>query len=77
MVDVDNILKSAIDRDASDIHLISGLKPMLRIARNLVPYEECDTLTVDDMIDIYDYFIRGNIDKDSVFRETKKLDSSF
>ena len=36
MVDVENILKSAIDKDASDIHLISGIKPMLRIARNLI-----------------------------------------
>ena len=26
---------------------------------------------------IYDYFIRGNIDKDAVFTQTKKLDSSF
>ena len=77
MVDVENILKSAIDKDASDIHLISGIKPMLRIARNLLPYDGCDALTVEDMADIYDYFIRGNVEKDNVFKETKKLDSSF
>ena len=77
MVDVDNILRSAIEQDASDIHLISGIKPMLRIARELVPYEDCEVLTEEDMADIYDYFIRGNIDKDAVFQETKKLDSSF
>lgn len=77
MVNVDNILKSAIDRDASDIHLISGIKPMLRIARQLIPYEDCNILTAEDMADIYDYFIRGNVDKDNVFKETKKLDSSF
>ena len=77
MVDVDNILKSAIEQDASDIHLISGIKPMLRIARELIPYNYCDALTDDDMADIYDYFIRGNIEKDGVFQETKKLDSSF
>ena len=77
MVDVDNILKTAIEKDASDVHLISGIRPMLRIARHLTPYEGCDILTPEDMADIYDYFIRGNIDKDSVFTETKKLDSSF
>ena len=77
MVNVDNILKSAIERNASDIHLICGIKPMLRIARELVPYEDCEILTVEDMADIYDYFIRGNIEKDQVFSETKKLDSSF
>lgn len=77
MVNVDNILKSAIDGGASDIHLISGIKPMFRINRALVPYEECEILTPEDMNDIYDYFVRGNLDKDKVFKETKKLDSSY
>ena len=77
MVDVDNILKKAIDRNSSDIHLIVNLKPMLRISRELLPIEEVDELSEQDMWDIYDYFIRGNVDKDNVYRETKKLDSSF
>lgn len=77
MVNVDDILKSAIEKDASDIHLICGIKPMLRIARELVPYDNCGILTEEDMADIYDYFIRGNVDKDTVFKETRKLDSSF
>ena len=77
MVDVDDILKTAIEKDASDVHLISGIRPMLRIARHLTPYEGCGNLTPEDMADIYDYFIRGNIDKDAVFTQTKKLDSSF
>ncbi len=77
MVNIDNILKTAISKDASDVHLISGIKPMLRIARNLIPYDECEELTQEDMLDIYDYFIRGNVDKDKVFKNTKKLDSSF
>lgn len=77
MVDVDSILRNAIERDASDIHLICGIKPMYRIARQLVPDDECEVLTPEDMADIYDYFIRGNVDKDNVFNETKKLDSSF
>ena len=32
MVDVDDILRTAIEKDASDVHLISGIRPMLRIA---------------------------------------------
>ena len=71
MVDVDDILRTAIKKDASDVHLISGIRPMLRIARHLTPYEGGDALTPEDMADIYDYFIRGNIDKDAVFTETK------
>ena len=40
MVNVDNILRTAIEKGASDVHLICGIKPMLRIARNLIPCED-------------------------------------
>ncbi len=76
MIDVEKILDQAIERDASDIHFICGNKPMLRIIRDLVPVEEAEVLTVEDMSEIYDYLIRGNIDKDTVYKETKKLDTS-
>ena len=77
MIQMDDILKKAIQVDASDIHLICGLKPMLRIIRSLTPIEECAVLTEEDMLEIYDYFIRGNIDKDTTFKKTKKLDTSY
>ena len=76
MMQVERILKTAKEQDASDIHLISGLKPMLRIRRALVPIEEIDVLTDGDMYEIYDYFIGGNVDKDNIFNQTKKLDAS-
>src|SRR5699024_9543603 len=50
---------------------------MLRIRRNLIEYDCQEPLTEEDMYEIYDYFVRGNIDKDRVFKETKKLDTSF
>lgn len=77
MINVDKILKMAKEKDASDVHLICGLKPMLRILRELIPIDEMDELTEEDMYEIYDYFVRGNLEKDSVFKETKKLDSSY
>ena len=77
MVDINKILEEAKQRDASDVHLICGLKPMLRISRELTSIEEVEELTNDDMYEIYDYFVRGNLDKDKVFKETKKLDCSF
>lgn len=77
MVQIDKIIDEAIERDGSDVHLICGLKPMLRIVRDLVEIEDQEVLTEEDMSEIYDYFIRGNIDKDNVFNETKKLDMSF
>ena len=77
MIDIDKVLDAAKKKDASDVHLICNLKPMLRIRRDLIEYDSPSSLTEDDMYDIYDYFVRGNVDKDRVFKETKKLDSSF
>ena len=77
MINMDKVLKTAKEKDASDVHLVFGLKPMLRIARDLIPVEEVDELTHEDLNEIYDYFVRGNLEKDTVFKETKKLDSSF
>ena len=77
MEDIERILNQAKDKDASDVHLICGIKPILRIRRDLVEVEETDILTEDDMFEIYDYFVRGNLDKDRVYKETKKLDASF
>ena len=64
MVDIEKILNVAIEKDASDIHLISGIKPCLRIKRELIELSDFDDLAPEDMFDIYDYFIRGNIEKD-------------
>ena len=77
MVNMDKILELVIEKDASDVHLICGNKPILRIARELIPIDEMDVLTPDDMNEIYDYLVMGNLDKDTVFRETRKLDTSY
>lgn len=77
MVDIDKILRIAIEKDASDIHLIAGIKPYLRIRRDLVEIDGFEDLTEEDMFEIYDYFVRGNVDKDEVFKKEKKLDSSY
>lgn len=77
MVDIDKIINIAKERDASDVHLIFGIKPILRIRRDLIELEEFDALSEDDMMEIYDYFVRGNVDKDEVFKKSKKLDSSY
>ena len=76
-MNMDKILDIAIERDASDIHLIAGNKPMLRISRELIPIEEMEILTPEDMNEMYDYLVRGNIDKDAVFNSTRKLDTSY
>lgn len=39
MININKVLDIAIKNDASDIHLIKGLKPTMRISRELVEIE--------------------------------------
>lgn len=55
-MNIEYILEEAIRLDASDVHLICDNKPMLRIARDLVPVEGSEVLTPEDMSEIYDYW---------------------
>ena len=77
MIDIDKVLNMAKEKDASDVHLICGIKPILRIRRELIECEDMEPLTDEDMSETYDYFVRGNLDKDEVFKTTKKLDCSY
>lgn len=76
-MNIDEMIDEAMRLDASDVHLICGNKPMLRIARDLVPIEGSEVLTIEDMNEVYDYLVKGNIDKDDVFNKTRKLDMSY
>ena len=76
-MNLNNLLDYVIDRDASDINLVAGNKPLLRIIRQLVPIEEEEILTSEDMNDIYDQLVRGNVSLDEIYEKTKKLDTSY
>jgi len=76
MVDINGILKRAEEKMASDVHFICGLKPNFRINRDLIVDEGSSILTEDDMWDIYDFFLSGNVEKDKLFREKQVLDCS-
>ena len=76
-MNIDRIIDIAMEKDASDIHLIVGNKPMLRIIRDLVPVEEMDVLTPDDMNEMYDYFVQGNLIRDEEFNTQRRLDMSY
>ena len=76
-MNINKILEMAIQKDASDVHLVCGRKPTLRIARDLIQIEEMKQLKESDMYEIYDYFVRGNVEKDATFQEEKRLDLSF
>ena len=77
MINMDQVIEQAINKGASDIHLMSGLKPLFRITRALVDMEGSEVLKDEDMFEVYDYLVEGNVDKDKVFNETRKLDTSY
>ena len=77
MIQIEKVLDKAIEERASDIHLISNIKPTLRIHGTLTPCEEIPILTQEDMYEIYDYFVRGNVEKDEVFKQKRRLDTSY
>lgn len=72
---IEKIFDEAIERDASDIHLIVGVKPKLRIRRVLEEANE-EELTEEDMYQMYDYIVKGSLEKDELYKNTKKLDTS-
>lgn len=77
MLNINKVLDVAIEQDASDVHLIYGLKPIMRISRELKELENEDVIEENELYEAYDYFVRGNVDKDEIYTTTKKLDTSF
>lgn len=77
MIKLEEILMEAIEKNASDIHLVAGRKPMIRVSKILETMEQYDELKEEDMYEMYDYFVRGNVNKDEEYRKTKKLDFSY
>ena len=77
MIDICKILDIAIEKDASDVHLIYDNKPMLRILRKLISIDEMEVLTEEDMAEIYDFLVKGNVEEDKLFNENRKLDLSY
>ena len=55
MLLIEKIIKEAINKDASDIHLLKGLKPILRVNRSLIEIADVEPLEETDLYDVYDY----------------------
>ena len=76
MLIIEKVFDEAIKQDASDIHLICGLKPILRVRRDLIEIPSIEPLTEETLYEVYDYIVKGNVDKDEIFKKTRKLDTS-
>ena len=77
MIDVDKIIRAAIKKGASDIHLVTGQHPIFRISKALVQYNDVTELKDEEMFEISDFIINGNVDKAKIYEETRKLDTSY
>ena len=77
MIDVDKIIRAAIKKGASDIHLVTGQYPIFRISKALVQYNDVTELKDEEMFEISDFIINGNVDKAKIYEETRKLDTSY
>ena len=75
-MDINAILSEAKRMKASDVHFIPDIKPKIRVNRDLIEFEQYDVISKDDILEVYDYFLKGNLDRDAYFREHKVLDTS-
>jgi len=75
MLNLDDIIAEAIQKNASDIHIICGLKPVLRITKSLIP-SKYPVVTEEDIYNFYDYIVKGSVESDELFKTNKRLDTS-
>ena len=71
------LLDKAIREDASDIHIVHGIKPSLRVKRELVELTDFETVTVADAEKIVLELVNNDQRKIEMFKEKRKLDLSY
>lgn len=52
MTSIDELLRLTVERDGSDLHLKAGSHPLIRIYGELMPVEEIDPLSADQVHDL-------------------------
>lgn len=75
MLLIEEIINEAIKNNASDLHLAYDIKPVIRVDGNLKILEQMPEIKDDELWEFYDYVIQGDIEKDSLFKQNKSLDS--
>ena len=74
-MELNAILKEAVDRGASDVHLKRGLPPILRIHSALLPIESKQPLTREQMAHFVDLMLDDHRRKQ--FRERMQVDTAY
>lgn len=55
---------------------MNGMKPILRVSRDLIEISDIDILDENVLFEIYDYIVRGNVIKDEMYKNERRLDTS-
>ncbi len=74
---LDKLLDKAMQEDASDVHIVHGIKPSLRIKRELVELEDFDIVTPKDAEDIVNKLVNNDQRRLEMFHNQRKLDLSY
>src|SRR5258706_1337870 len=72
---IDDLLRIAVERKASDLHLKVGNFPYLRIDGELVPLSELKRVTSEDMLNMA-FSMMSNRQKQK-FKESAELDMAY
>ena len=71
------LLDIAIKEDASDIHIVHGIKPSLRVKRELMELTDFPIITPKDAENIVLELVNNDQRKLQMFKENRKLDLSY
>ena len=70
---IDELLKIAADKKASDVHLKSGTHPMMRLHGQLIPIDDDTRLTREDLAEMTSAMMPAKLVE--VFERTRKSTS--
>ena len=68
------IVKKAIELNATDIHLVESLQPLYRINRELKPNNEVEALNRYDLESLLETLVDGRLDLVEVFEKNRRID---
>src|SRR3989338_8925181 len=72
---IDELFKIAVDRGASDLHIVVGMPPVLRIDGNLTPIEDKDRITQKGAEELLYPMVTEK--QKEIFLKDKELDLSY
>ncbi len=71
------IVRTAVEMEATDIHLVEGLSPLYRINKELRPNNDIEAMNRFDLESLMESLVDESIELVEQFEENKKLDLPF